>query len=189
MAAANSVYLGNRMYDLRMKKGYSLEDLAQKIGVNKTAVLKWEKGTVSIDNASHKNVRALADALGTSIAYLRGMTDDPRPEASADAVIDSYANRYFQKLLKDRMGSYVVDVLAAASGMDIEYTNEGDILITHEDGSVYETTQKELDACIQSVTDFAAFQLERLGEMKPCKNIAKNQNFDLMVNGYHIERR
>lgn len=182
MAQANSVYLGNRIFDLRMKKGYSLEDLAQKLGVNKTAVLKWEKGTVNLDNASSKNVRALADALGTSVAYLKGMTDDPRPEASTDAVITAYANRYMQKLLRDRMGSYVVDVMAAASGMNIEYTSEGDILITHRDGSVYQTTQKELDACIQSITDFATFQLERVGEKTSCKSNSNRPDFDIIVN-------
>lgn len=177
----------SRLQELRTQKGYSMEELAQKIGVNKAAVFRWEHGQVALDNASNKNVRALADALGTSIAYLKGQTDDPKPEASTDAVITAYANRYFQKLLKDRMGSYVVDVLAAASGMDIEYTNEGDILITHEDGSVYETTQKELDACIQSVTDFAAFQLERLGEMTSCKNTTKP---DLITsNGLIIEHK
>ena len=178
----------SRLQELRTQKGYSMEELAQKIGVNKAAVFRWEHGQVALDNASNKNVRALADALGTSIAYLKGQTDDPKPEASTDAVlIETYANRYMQKLLRDRMGSYVVDVMAAASGMNIEYTSEGDILITHEDGSVYETTQKELDACIQSITDFATFQLERVGEKTSCKNTTKP---DLITsNGLIIEHK
>lgn len=187
MENANRPSFDNRVQALRMQKGYSLEDLAKKIGVSRVSVLRWENGTTSLDNASNKHVRALADALGTSIAYLKGRTDDPKPEASTDAVIETYASRYLQRVFKERMGSYVVDVLAAASGMNIEYTSEGDILVEHKDGSVYQAKQEELDRCIQAITDYAAFQLGKLGEMTSCKNTTKP---DLITsNGLIIEHK
>ena len=187
MSTAARPSFTNRLTQLREQNGYSMEELAQKVGVNKAAIFRWEHGVVDLDNASNKNVRALADALGTSIAYLKGRTDDPKPEASTDAVIETYASKYLQRVFKERMGSYVVDVLAAASGMNIEYTSEGDILVEHKDGSVYQAKQEELDRCIQAITDYAAFQLGKLGEMTSCKNTTKP---DLITsNGLIIEHK
>ena len=58
---------GKRIAQLRKDKGFSQEYLAQKIGVSRQAVHKWEKELSSPDT---QNLIALADVLGTSVDYI-----------------------------------------------------------------------------------------------------------------------
>lgn len=46
----------------RMKKGMTQEELAEKVGVKKSAVAKWENGRVS--EIKRSNIKNLAAALG-----------------------------------------------------------------------------------------------------------------------------
>ena len=47
----------------RMQKGLSQEELGEMVGVQKSAVAKWENGRVS--EIKRSNLKKLADALGT----------------------------------------------------------------------------------------------------------------------------
>ena len=65
----NSV--GKRIETLRKSKKISQEDLAEKVGVSRTTVYKWESGT-SVPN--YANMQALARALETTVSFLAGET-------------------------------------------------------------------------------------------------------------------
>lgn len=65
----NSV--GKRIETLRKSKKISQEDLAEKVGVSRMTVYKWESGT-SVPN--YANMQALACALGTTVSFLAGET-------------------------------------------------------------------------------------------------------------------
>ena len=56
-----------------------------------------------------------------------------------------------------------VDMLAAQNGMSIDYTEEGDVLITNKDGSQKQTTDAELSEAMKRINDFAVFTLGQLG--------------------------
>lgn len=62
--------------------GWSLQQLGDKVGLAKSAVLKYERG----DNATFRMAQmvAFAQALGVDISWLMGLTDDrnPRPAAA-----------------------------------------------------------------------------------------------------------
>ena len=63
----------NRLYLLRDSKKITRAELAEKIGVSKLTVLKWEHGTNEIKGS---NAKKLADYLGVSIPYLLGYDTD-----------------------------------------------------------------------------------------------------------------
>ena len=65
----NSV--GKRIETLRKSKKISQEDLAEKVGVSRMTVYKWESGT-SVPN--YANMQALARALETTVSFFTGET-------------------------------------------------------------------------------------------------------------------
>lgn len=65
----NSV--GKRIETLRKSKKISQEDLAEKVGVSRKTIYKWESGT-SVPNFA--NMQALARALETTVSFLAGET-------------------------------------------------------------------------------------------------------------------
>lgn len=68
MAATERTVSGKRIRDARIALGWNQLDLAQKTGFHPDTILKWETGRVS---PRPHNWRALSDALGESIRWLR----------------------------------------------------------------------------------------------------------------------
>lgn len=62
----------------RIEKGMTQEELAEKVGVKKSAVAKWENGRVS--EIKRSNLKNLADALGLNPNQLLGDTEPSQPE-------------------------------------------------------------------------------------------------------------
>lgn len=62
--------LGAKINELRMRKGESLQDVADAVGVSKAHIWELEKGRT--DNPSMALVTRLADHFGVSISYLVG---------------------------------------------------------------------------------------------------------------------
>ena len=65
---ATTESMGDRIRVLRQARGYTQEQLAQKVGVSKSAVSQWEDGSVA--NIKLKTFLLLLDALQTSHEYL-----------------------------------------------------------------------------------------------------------------------
>ncbi|MDO5116572.1 MAG: helix-turn-helix transcriptional regulator [Synergistaceae bacterium] len=67
----------SRLVDLRkVKCKYNQEELARQIEISVDSIRRWEKGN-QVPRADE--LQKLAVALNTSVAYLIGETDDPRP--------------------------------------------------------------------------------------------------------------
>lgn len=62
-----TIEMANRLYELRRKQGLSQEELAEKLGVSRQAVSKWERGEASPDT---DNLIALAGIYGVSLDEL-----------------------------------------------------------------------------------------------------------------------
>ncbi len=56
--------MGEYIKKLREEKGWSQDELGQKVGVNRAAVQKWEKGTV--ENIKRSTIKKLSQVLGVS---------------------------------------------------------------------------------------------------------------------------
>lgn len=62
--------MGERIKQLRIKKGLTQEELGKVIGVQKSAIRKYECGTV--ENMKRSSIQKMADFFGVSPSYLLG---------------------------------------------------------------------------------------------------------------------
>ena len=75
--------MAQRIKELRKEKGLTLEQVADIVGVGKSTVRKWETGMIA--NMKRDKIASLAQALGTTPAYLMGWTEEePEKEISPD---------------------------------------------------------------------------------------------------------
>ena len=65
-----TIELGNRLAELRKEHGYSQEELADKLGVSRQAISKWERGEASPDT---DNLIELAKIYDISLDELLGL--------------------------------------------------------------------------------------------------------------------
>lgn len=63
-----------RINELRVKHGYTIEKLAELVGVSKATISKWENGYV--DNMRQNNVGRLANVFGVSPTYILGYDEE-----------------------------------------------------------------------------------------------------------------
>ena len=75
-----NIEIANRLYELRKKNGLSQEELAEKIGVSRQAVSKWERAESSPDT---DNLIELARLYGVSLDGLL-FTTEPVERKSAE---------------------------------------------------------------------------------------------------------
>ncbi len=66
--------MGQKIYDLRIQKGLTLEELGDMVGVGKSTVRKWENGMIA--NMKRDKILKVSEALGTTPAYLMGWEDE-----------------------------------------------------------------------------------------------------------------
>ena len=64
---------GERIRRLRKEKGWTQTDLGNRIGVQNSAIAKYENGRVP--NLKRSTINALADALGVNPSYLMGLDE------------------------------------------------------------------------------------------------------------------
>lgn len=76
--------MGNRIRLLRKQHNMTQEELGAKIGVNKAAISKYEKGQV--ENMKRSTIKMLADLFGVSPTYLLGWDDEHEQSKIADEV-------------------------------------------------------------------------------------------------------
>ena len=69
---------GERIRQLRLARGMTLEELGRRVGVGKSTVRKWETGAIA--NMRRDKIAALAAALGTSVDDILGVEPPAREE-------------------------------------------------------------------------------------------------------------
>lgn len=80
------IQFGKRVRALRLARGITLQELADKIGYNSRASInKIEKGVLDV---SQTKIKALADALGVSVVELLG--NDPPESGLSESVSDIF---------------------------------------------------------------------------------------------------
>lgn len=73
--------VGERIKEKRLAMGFTLEEIAQKIGVSRQTMSRYETGV--IDHISQARIDDIARALGTTGAALYGYIDDLSAERSS----------------------------------------------------------------------------------------------------------
>ncbi len=66
--------IGTKIHTLRTERGFTLQELGDKVGVGASTVRKWETGYIK--SLRIDKVHKLAQALGTTPTYLLGTTDN-----------------------------------------------------------------------------------------------------------------
>ena len=111
--------MAQRIKELRQKKGLTLEQVADVVGVGKSTVRKWETGMIA--NMKRDKIADLAKALGTTPAYLMGWNaetqenkDSPtEPELSEG---EKMMLELFRRIPEDRQAA-ALELLRAALKM------------------------------------------------------------------------
>jgi repressor LexA len=68
--------MGEKIYNLRIQKGLTLEELGNMVGVGKSTVRKWENGMIA--NMKRDKILKVSEALDTTPAYLMGWEDNEK---------------------------------------------------------------------------------------------------------------
>lgn len=76
--------MAQKIKDLRQQRGMTLEEVANIVGVGKSTVRKWETGMIA--NMKRDKIASLAQALGTTPAYLMGWKEDKEETNSPDQI-------------------------------------------------------------------------------------------------------
>lgn len=94
--------IGQKIKSARLAHGYTQDELASKIGVQKSAIAKWETGRVQ--NIKRSSIKTLAEALSINPAELVGCEMDPTPATSPEL-------EEITEMVKDMTDSQIKDVL------------------------------------------------------------------------------
>ena len=107
--------IGQRIKETRIQQGLSIDDLACRLGKNRTTIYRYENG--DIENLPLGILDSLADALNTTPAYLMGWgtpqidksticENDPPPEA---AYISRWLNLFGGNALNEEECKKVIE--------------------------------------------------------------------------------
>lgn len=89
----------DRIYSLRKKKKFTLEELGKRVGVSKQTIHRYESGEIS--HIPYENIKAIANALGCTPGYLMGWEDNLSEETGAwlaDSLDDVELITYIKKI-------------------------------------------------------------------------------------------
>ena len=80
--------MGQKIYNLRIQKGLTLEELGNMVGVGKSTVRKWENGMIA--NMRRDKILKVSEALDTTPAYLMGWDQEESSEKSLPRIMQYY---------------------------------------------------------------------------------------------------
>ncbi len=151
--------LGQNIQAARKAKGLSQETLAEKIGVSRQALGKWEKDTAlpGLDN-----LQALAAELGTGVDALLGTepSDSAAPAVTLDAMRDLLSARDAEEKRRRRLwgcagGATFLILAGLLAGMALQYERQINALNQNYAAiqSSYAAQQADLSAQISQLQD------------------------------------
>lgn len=102
--------MGNRIKELRKKKGITMEELGNIIGVQRAAIMKYEKGYV--ENIKRSSIEKMANYFGVSPSYLMGLSN---------TIINVYSSVHagiLNEMIEDVVDTEEISEKMASSGKD-----------------------------------------------------------------------
>jgi transcriptional regulator with XRE-family HTH domain len=107
--------MAQKIKDLRQQRGMTLEEVANIVGVGKSTVRKWETGMIA--NMKRDKIASLAQALGTTPAYLMGWKEDKEETNSPDQIKLTEGEEMLLKLFRqipEENRALVLEMIRAA---------------------------------------------------------------------------
>ena len=102
--------MGERIKYLRESVGMTQDELGEKIGVQKSAIVKYEKGKV--ENIKRSSIKTMADIFGVSPCYLMGFDEDQ------DKVKTISKQVTLLQAIQDQWGKDSVKILELFTGLN-----------------------------------------------------------------------
>ena len=102
-----------RIKKVLREKGVSVSELARRIGTDRSNIYHYLRGDY---DPKIEKVEQIAEALGVSVSYLTGMSDDPDP--TGDPGLDDFLDRFIRSTQPGSFGPISVspedlEILAA----------------------------------------------------------------------------
>lgn len=96
---------GTRIKELRNIYGMSQEELGRRVGVQRAAINKYEKG--SVENIPLKTVENIAHVFNVSPTYVMGWDDQSSDHLAAEVRVIQGVSRFFGKDAVELLEDYV----------------------------------------------------------------------------------
>ena len=114
--------MAERIKELRLAAGLTQEELGEKIGLQKSAIAKYENGRV--ENIKRSTIQALADLFGVKPSYILGFDEDDEPAPyyldprAAELAQELYTRPEIRVLFDASHKATTEDILMAADLLD-----------------------------------------------------------------------
>lgn len=124
--------LGEKIHDLRKAKGLSQEELAEKVGVSRQTISKWESGSMQ---PTFDNIMLLCSTLGAEVEYFTDETGKMEAVHEEIVVSDAPPNGRKEKIINRGLLAAIVVVsvifavcllITVVLGFIVFTTNVGD---------------------------------------------------------------
>lgn len=116
-----ATYPGTKIKELRMIADMSQEELGRRVGVQRAAIQKYEKGTV--ENIPIKTLENIAKVFDVSPTYIVGWSEDVSNELAVEVKIIQGIKRFYGKDAVELLENYVS---LSRKGRDklLDYSND-----------------------------------------------------------------
>ena len=165
-----NIETANRLLQYRKENNLSQEELAEKIGVSRQAVSKWERAEASPDT---DNLIRLAEIYGVSLDEMltgKKTQAEPEPEPQPEPQTDESNTGSFEPDPDTNYTQY--DKVSFKKGIHVESKDGDKVHISYKDGvNVYEK-HGDIDFTeFQSLTPEAINEIEEWNRQNPSLNI------------------
>ena len=99
-----SISPGTRIKELRILSGMSQEELGRRVGVQRAAINKYEKGTV--ENIPIKTIEKIANAFDVSPTYIVGWNGNESNPLSAEVKVLQGVKKFYGREVVDLIECY-----------------------------------------------------------------------------------
>ena len=127
--------IGEKILNMRKARGWSQEDLAERLGVSRQAVSRWESDSAKPDA---DRIIAICDLFGVSADYLlRDMAGGERQETFAPLAVQSTARKNWPYWMMAAFGAvtlFILRILASVNRIymasTVEESADGSYIVT-----------------------------------------------------------
>lgn len=127
-----NIEIANRLLQYRKSSGLSQEELAEKIGVSRQAVSKWERAEASPDT---DNLIILARVYGVSLDELLSGKDEPKVNTEAEKDDEENAPDENTTYVEDKRVSFKRGIHVDDGGEKVDISFKDGINVESKDGS------------------------------------------------------
>lgn len=113
--------MAERIKELRLAAGLTQEELGEKLGLQKSAIAKYENGRV--ENIKRSTIQAMADLFGVRPSYILGF-DDEEDEPDQGYYLDPEAAEIAQEVYERPELKVLFDASRKVSAEDIQFVVE-----------------------------------------------------------------